>query len=71
VKIPIECPVCGADHIEPIQRQSLVRLEDEGGTDTVAFRCGQGHIFVLSQAEERSKDSDKVVPFKPSASTES
>lgn len=52
MRIPVECPVCGAKHIEPIQRQTLMTQEDGSKTvtDTVAFRCGRGHTFLVSEA---------------------
>jgi hypothetical protein len=66
MKIQIACPVCGADHIAPINRQSLMKSngENKGGTDAVAFRCGRGHVFVVNEAEQgnHAKEREKVPP---------
>jgi hypothetical protein len=60
MRIPVECPVCGADHIQPIQGQTLVKPEDESRlvAKTIAFRCGSGHTFVVSEAELLRVDKD-------------
>jgi len=62
-RIPIECPVCRANHIEPIKRQALARSdgEDTATSDIVAFRCGHGHVFVVREAEEGNHAKNRPV----------
>jgi hypothetical protein len=49
---PKECPVCGKDSIHPVTRTVLVKLDDRELPDVIAYRCGQGHLFLLAPSEQ-------------------
>lgn len=58
VKTPNQCPVCGANHIQPIRRQTLLKLKDDTTLQgTIAFRCGRGHTFIVNKDDLLRQDT--------------
>jgi len=55
MKTPKNCPVCGHDSIRPVTRAVLVKLENEEVPVVIACRCGEGHLFLVAAAEEKTK----------------
>jgi len=52
---PKVCPVCGHDSIRPVNRSTLVKLDNEEISDVFAFRCGEGHFFLVAPSEHKDK----------------
>ena len=46
---PKLCPVCGHDHIRPVERTPLFRFEGEQDalSGVLAYRCDKGHMFLV------------------------
>ena len=54
-RIPIECPVCRENHIEPIKRQTLARSEGGSTPQVVRWRSAVGTgTFSLSVMQRRA-----------------
>jgi hypothetical protein len=42
--------------IEPIRRTTVVKIEDDEIADVLAYRCRQGHLFLVRPARENTTD---------------
>jgi hypothetical protein len=62
--IPKLCPVCGQDSIEPVMRKALVTLEGESQpiSGVLAYRCANGHTFLVTEAYLEGKPHGKRGP---------
>ena len=56
---PKKCPVCGNDLIRPISRAVLVKVESQEVPGVLAYRCGEGHLFLVATPEEKTKKRAK------------
>lgn len=52
METPRICPVCGQDSIQPITRIIFVKLGADELPGVLAYRCGQGHVFLVSPPQE-------------------
>ena len=48
---PEKCPVCGGDELTPIVRTVKVEGDAHATPCTLAFRCGNGHLFLTQRSE--------------------
>ncbi len=49
---PKVCPVCGAEGLQPVIRKRLSPnwiADAEDGPGVLAYRCKNGHIFLIEQ----------------------
>ena len=54
---PKACPVCCTDRLEPIVRKPLTaphELETTAVSGTYAYRCANGHVFMVADDEPKS-----------------
>ena len=58
MKAPKLCPVCGHDSIKPVRRSTLVKLDNENIPEVLAYRCGQGHLFLVAVSEDKRKSRE-------------
>ncbi len=56
---PKKCPVCGHDSIRPVTRSVLVKVENQEVPGVLAYRCGEGHLFLVAAPEEQTKKKAK------------
>ena len=56
--VPKCCPVCGGDSLQPVVRHSLGTTEADTKNifGVLAFRCGKGHVFLVSEADIEGKN---------------
>jgi len=56
---PRKCPVCGNNLIRPVSRAALVKLENTEVPGVIAYRCSEGHSFLVAASEEKTEENKK------------
>ena len=66
MKTPRMCPICGTESIEPVVLDALLAVSFSGQPlsipDLDAYRCGNGHLFVVPLGQRMPEHSDEHHP---------
>ena len=62
-RLPKCCPVCGGDSLQPVTRHPLSTSERDAKaiSGLLGFRCGRGHVFLISKSEVGEESSPPPV----------
>ena len=47
--------MCGHGSVCPVERAVLVKLEGKELPGVIAYRCGEGHVFLVAPPEKKAR----------------